>query len=96
MAVQESLEAWGGQLRWNDPPPPSKIEKNKFVLKCILGNFQYFQPMVFLVENLPIRPPPLLVENSIIFIFKLSLIYKTEPKLFDFLLQKKMFHMIML
>ena len=51
-------------------PDPPKIEKNKFVLKCILGHFQYFEPMFFLVENRPIRPSPLLVENATNF-FKL-------------------------
>ena len=29
-------------------PDPPKIEKNKFVLKCILGHFQCFEPMFFL------------------------------------------------
>ena len=52
----------------NNPPP--QIEKNKFVLKCILGHFQYFEPMFFLVENRPIRTPPLLVENSTNFFFE--------------------------
>ena len=57
-------------LRWSVmvklPPTPPKIEKNKFVLKCFLGNFKCFQPMFFLVENWPILTPspPLLVENS--------------------------------
>ena len=28
-AAQENLEAWGGQLWWNDPPPQKKTnEKN--------------------------------------------------------------------
>ena len=56
---------WSDMMKW--PPTPHKIEKNKFVLKCILGHFQYFEPMFFLVENRPIRisPPPYnLVENS--------------------------------
>ena len=39
-------------------------------LKCILGNFQCFEPFFFLVENRPIRAPPLLVENSTIFFFE--------------------------
>ena len=49
-----------------DPPPKKKkkIKKNKFVLKYILGHFQYFEPMFFLGENMPIRPSPLLVEDS--------------------------------
>ena len=56
-------------VKW--PPTPQKIEKNKFVLKCILGHFQYFEPMFFLVENRPIQtPPPLLVENSTNFFFE--------------------------
>ena len=42
-------------LRWSHPPTPGqkkkKIEKNKFVLKGILGHLQYFEPMFFLVEN---------------------------------------------
>ena len=52
-----------------DPP---KIEKNKFVLKCIIGHFQCFEHFLFLVENLPIRnpPPPLLVKNSTIYFFE--------------------------
>ena len=49
-AAQENLEAWGGQLWWN--------EKEKFVLKCILGNFQCFEPMFFLVENWAIQTLP--------------------------------------
>ena len=35
----------------------SKIEKNKFVLKCISGHFQCFEQFLFLVENCPIRTP---------------------------------------
>ena len=57
-AVQESLEAWGGQLWWNYYPWPPKKLKKKFVLKCILGHVQCFETMFFLVENRPIRPPP--------------------------------------
>ena len=47
---------WSVMVKW--PPTPPKIEKNKFVLKCILGHFQYFEPMFFLVENWLIRTPP--------------------------------------
>ena len=32
-------------------PPPQILEKNKFVLKCILGLFQCYEPMFFLMEN---------------------------------------------
>ena len=46
---------WSVMVKW--PPIPPKIEKNKFVLKCILGHFQCFEPMFFLVENRPIRTP---------------------------------------
>ena len=52
------------------PDPPKNWKKNKFALKCILGHFQYFEPMFLLVENRPIRPSPLLVENATNF-FKL-------------------------
>ena len=55
---------WSVMVRW--PPIPPKIEKDKFVLKCILGHFQYSEPMFFLVENQPIRTStPLLLENSV-------------------------------
>ena len=62
---------WSVMVKW--PPTPPKIEKNKFVLKCILGHFQYFEPMFFLVENRPIRPTPFLVENSTNFFWNLPL-----------------------
>ena len=45
-------------------PDPPKIEKNKLVLKSILGHFQCFEQLFFLVENRTIWTPPLLVENS--------------------------------
>ena len=38
-------------------PDPPKIEKNKFVLKCILDHFQCFEQFLFLVENRPPNPP---------------------------------------
>ena len=57
---------WSVMVKWHPTPP--KIEKNKFVLKCILGHFQCFEQFLFLVENWPI----LLVENSTNF-FKPSL-----------------------
>ena len=64
-------------LRWSVmvilPPTPPKIEKNKFVLKCILGHFQYFEPMFFLVENQPIRTTPPLSGKFHYFFFKPSL-----------------------
>ena len=62
---------WSVMVKW--PPTPQKIEKNKFVLKCILGHFQWFEQYLFLVENRPIRPPPPLVENSPNFFFNPSL-----------------------
>ena len=73
-AEQENLEAWAGQLWWNDPRPP-KNWKNKFVFKCILGYFHFFEQLFFLVENRPIQTP-LLVENSTIFL---------KPSLIDLL-----------
>ena len=47
---------------------PSPWGKNKLVFKCILGNFQCFDPMFFSVENQPIQTPtPLLVKNPLSF-----------------------------
>ena len=40
---------WSVMVKW--PPTPPKIEENKFVLKCILGHFQCFEPMFILVDN---------------------------------------------
>ena len=37
---------------------PLKMEKNKIVLKCFLGQFECFKQLFFLVENCPILTPP--------------------------------------
>ena len=69
-------------VKW--PPTLPKIEKNKVVLNCILGHFQPYEQFLFLVENRPIRKPPLFVENSTNFFFEIfpyayGRAYLTEP-----------------
>ena len=39
----------GGLSYGEMSPNPPKIEKNKFLLKCILGHFQSFKQLFFLV-----------------------------------------------
>ena len=49
--------SWSVIVKWPDPPP--KLKK-KIVLKCILGNFQCFEPMSFITGNsvdLNLPPP---------------------------------------
>ena len=70
MASPESFEVWATlptKIQAEKGPPHPKIEKNKCVLKWLLGKIQCFKTMFFfffLSGKSPVADPPPLVENS--------------------------------